>query len=193
MPTLVSTGDVQRAKLEIDRMRRSLRGWLKYRELNDAVLAGKAKTTKPLKYAATVIAQSRDWAAEQRLAKQLHVLLAETMPGVQLPEPDIQANPQAAVELAKIALHGPPTASPQAQGAWYMSWPVLIVGGLLLAVTTAIQSAADVAKHKEEIACRQSGACTDYGFWLKAGGIAALTWVAWQGGLGDRIKKLLKG
>jgi hypothetical protein len=190
---LVSKSDVQQARVEIDRMKRSLRGWLKYRTLNDAVAAGDAPTKKPRAFAREVISQSRDWNAEARLAKQLFVLLSETLPGVQLPDPNVAVNPQAAVQLAKIALDGPPASSPQAQGAWYLSWPVLVVGGLLLAVTTVVQSMADVAKEKERLACVQAGACTDHGFWLKAGGIAALVWVAWQMGLGERVKKALKG
>jgi hypothetical protein len=69
----------------------------------------------------------------------------------------------------------------------------MIVGGLLLAITVTVSSIANVAKHKEEIACRQAGACTDYGFWLKAGGIGMLVYLAWQMGLGERVKKVLKG
>lgn len=190
---LVSKNDVQRAKIEIDRMRRSLRGWLKYRTLNDAVAAGSAPTKKPRAYAAEVVMQSRDMAAEQKLAKQLYVLLSETLPGVQLPEPNVTVNPQAAVQLAHIALEGPTPSSPQAQGVWYLSWPVLIVGGLLLTVTTVVKTYADVAKEKERLACVQAGACTDYGFWLKAGGIAALVWVAWNMGLKERFGKAMKG
>jgi hypothetical protein len=190
---LVSKTDVQRAKVELDRMKGSLRSWLKFRALNDAVAAGTAPTTKPRKYAAEVVTQSRDWDAEQKLAKQLYVLLSETLPGVQLPDPNIVTNPQAAPQLAKIAIDGPPSSSPQAQGAWYTSWPVLIVGGLLLAITTTIRTVAEVAKDKEEKACIQAGACTDSGFWLKVGGISMLVYIAWQMGLGDQIKKALKG
>jgi hypothetical protein len=65
-------------------------------------------------------------------------------------------------------------------GASPWLWPVLIVGAVFLAVTQAISSAADVAKDHEEKACIQAGACTDYGFWLKAGGIAMLAWLAWN-------------
>jgi hypothetical protein len=191
---LVSKNDVSHARVELDRMKRSLQSWLKYRKLNDAVAAGQAPTKKPLSYARLVVSQSRDWDAEQRLAKQLHVLLAESFPDAQLPDPNVTVNPQVAVQLAQIAINGPgPTLnSPQAQGFVWM-WPVLIVGGLLLAVTTAIKTAADVSKEKERIACIQAGACTDYGFWLKAGGIAALAWVAWQMGVGEKIKRAVKG
>ena len=191
---LVSKNDVQRAKLELDRMRRSLAGWLKYRELNDAVVAGTAPTNKPRAFAAEVIAQGRDWNAEQKLAKQLSVLLAETMPDVPLPDANIATNPQAAVQLAKIALNGSASvSSPQATGAIAWWWPAIIVGGLLLAVTTAIRSSAEVAKQKEYYSCVQAGACTDQGKWLKWGGIAALAFVAWKMGLGERIKRAMKG
>jgi hypothetical protein len=190
---IVSKSDVQRAKVELDRMKGSLRGWLKFRTLNDAVASGSVTTNKPRAFAREVISQSRDWEAEHKLAKQLYVLLSETLPGVQLPDPNVTVNPQAAVQLAKIAIDGPPASSPQAQGAWYTSWPVLIVGGLLLAITTTIRTVADVAKDREEKACVAAGACTDSGFWLKIGGISMLVYVAWQMGLGERVKKALKG
>jgi hypothetical protein len=173
-------------------MRHSLKSWLKYRQWNDDVVAGTRPTRQP-RAIAVRIAQQRDWATEQNLADHLHALLSEVMPDAALPEPDVKANPSAAVQLAQIAISGkapPTTAGPQAQGStppWL--WPVLIVGGLLLAVTTAIGSMADVAKTKEEYACIQAGACTDYGFWLKAGGIAALGWFLWtQTSLKDTIK-----
>jgi hypothetical protein len=70
---------------------------------------------------------------------------------------------------------------------------VLIVGGLLLAVTTAVKTAADVAKEREHYACIQAGACTDYGFWLKWAGIGTLAYFAWNDmGVGDMVKGLLK-
>lgn len=191
---LVSSSDVHRAKVELDRMKQSLRGWLKYRTLNDAVAAGTAPTSKPRAYAREVVLQGRNWATEQKLAKQLHVLLTDSFPDAELPDPDVVANPQAAVQLALIAIDGPgaSVALPSPQGMVWL-WPVLIVGGLLLAVTTAIKTEADVAKDKEEKACIQAGACTDYGFWLKAGGIAALAYVAWQMGVVEKIKGALKG
>jgi hypothetical protein len=191
---VVSTSDVSRAKLELDRMKRSLQGWLKFRTLNDAVAAGTAPTKKPRAYAREVVTQNRDWATEQRLARQLYALLSDSFPDAKLPAPDITANPEAAVQLAMIAIDGPSSSasSPTAQGFVWL-WPVLIVGGLLLAVTTAIKTSADVAKDKEEKACIEAGACTDYGFWMKAGGIAALAWVAWQMGVGEHVKHALKG
>lgn len=115
------------------------------------------------------------------------MLLSVLMRGQPLPDPDVAANAGAAVALAQIALQGGTAlSSPSATGSIWSSaahpwlWPVLIVGGLLLVTTTAIKTAADVAKDREEKACIEAGACTDYGFWLRAGGVAALAWLAWE-------------
>jgi len=183
----ITTREVQVAAAELDKMRGSLSAWLKYRTLNDRVLAGTALVKKPMPYAQRVIASTRDMAVEQDLATKLHSLLEVVMSGQKLPDDDIRSNPDAAVQLAQIALMGGRALSgPSATGnvasavghAWM--WPVLIVGGLLVAVTTAIKTAADVAKDREEKACIEAGACTDYGFWLKAGGAIALGWFAWK-------------
>jgi hypothetical protein len=198
----ITTNAVRTAAAELEKMKRSLRGWLKYREINDRVLVGAGKTKLPPGIAKRMIAQTRDIAVEQDLADKLHALLSELMPGVTLPSSNLTDNPQAAVSLAKIALRGQAPA-PAAQAAvdgiftspashpWL--WPVLIVGGLLLAVTTAVKTAADVAKEREHYACIQSGGCTDYGFWLKAGGFTILAWFAWtQLGVGDMVKGAIK-
>lgn len=196
--TTISKAQVQTAAAELAQMRSSLASWLKFRTLNDQVLAGrKTDIKRPLAYAQRVISSSRDMAIEQDLATKLSALLSEVMPDVQLPSPDLRQNPNAAVELANIALVG---ASPKAaMGGLGVSathpwlWPVLIVGGLLLAITTAIKTSADLAAEKERLACIQAGACTDYGFFLKVGGIAMAAYVAWnQFGLGNVVKGLLK-
>ena len=186
MTTTITTGEVQQAARELAGMRRSLASWLKYRTLNDQVTAGTAKVRKPLAYAQRVVAQ-RDMAIEQDLATKLSVLLTALMPEQALPVADVSVNPAGAVQLAQIALAGPSMLSSPSPTGGFLSagghpwlWPVLIVGGLLLVTTTAIKSAADVAKDQEEKACIEAGACTDYGFWLKAGGILALAWFAWE-------------
>jgi hypothetical protein len=185
--TAITTTEVQKAAAELARMRGSIAGWLKYRMLNDQVLAGTARVRKPLPYAQRVVLGARDLAVEQDLATKLSALLGAVMPGQPLPSADLQTNPQGAVQLAQIALQGgsvvsSPTATGGILGAgghpWL--WPALIVGGLLLTITTAIKTAADVAKDHEEKACIEAGACTDYGFWLKAGGVVALVWFAWE-------------
>lgn len=187
MGKAITTREVQVAAAELARMRSSLAGWLKYRTLNDRVMAGTAAVKKPLPYAQAVVAQARDMAVEQDLANKLHALLEVVLPGRELPNADLRSNPAGAVQLAQVALMGGAQVSgPVATGGFLSAaghpwlWPVLIVGGMLLVVTTAIKTAADVAKDREEKACIQAGACTDYGFWLKAGGITALAWFAWN-------------
>lgn len=183
----ITTREVARAQAELQKMRSSLASWLKYRAINDQVAAGTARTNKPLAYAQRVVASARDPQLEQDLATKLHALLEVVMEGQELPSPDLSENPLAAVQLAQVALMG--GAAPVATGGLLSGaggashpwlWPVLIVGGLVLTVTTAIKSSADVAKDKEHKACITAGACTDFGFWLKAGGVAAIAWIAWS-------------
>jgi hypothetical protein len=200
MAQAITTTEVQRAALELASMRSSLSSWLRYRHLNDQVMAGRVQTRRPLAYAQRVVASNRDMTVEQDLANKLHALLEVVMRGRQLPNADLRTNPQGAVQLARIAIDGgAQVASPTATGGLFSGahpwlWPALIVGGLLLTVTTAIKTAADVAKDREEKACIQAGACTDYGFWLKAGGLAALAWFAWhQMGGRELVHSLTKG
>lgn len=186
----ISTADVARAKTELGRMKASLVAWLKYRALNDGIMAGTGKTRKPLAYAQAVIGNRRDMAAEQKLATELHVLLSEVAPELNLPDPDVASNPNAAVQLAALAIRGGQPTGPAAV-AGLQPWvlPVVIASALLIGVTTAIQSAADVAKDKERIACIEAGACTDYGFWLKAASVAGLAWLVWKElGVGAVVK-----
>ena len=184
--TSISTREVQQAAAELARMRAALAAWLRFRTLNDRVLAGTAPVRKPLAYAQRVVASGRDLAAEQDLANKLHALLAVVMAGQSLPNADLRSNPLGAVQLAQVALMGGASVSgPVATGGIFTGghpwlWPALIVGALLVTVTTAIKTAADVAKDREEKACIEAGACTDYGFWLKAAGIGAILWFAWK-------------
>jgi len=196
MTIALTTPDVQAAATELQRMRRSLAMWLKYRSIGDRVLAGTAPVRKPLGYAQRVVATARAEGFEQDLATRLASLLSALMPGQPLPNADLSANPQGAVQLAQIALQGGAVAGgPSATGGLGVAahpwlWPVLIVGGLLLVVTTAIKTQADLAAQREQNACIEAGACTDYGFWLKAGGVLFLAWFAWEklGGR-DLLKK----
>jgi hypothetical protein len=187
MSAPISTREVQAAAAELTRMRSSLAAWLRYRTLNDRVLAGTAPVKKPLTYAQRVVAGGRDMAVEQDLANKLHALLEVVMAGQDLPNADLRSNPAGAVQLAQVALMGGVSVpSPVATGGLLSAashpwiWPAIIVGALLVTVTTAIKTAADVAKDREEKACIEAGACTDYGFWLKAGGALAIAWFAWK-------------
>lgn len=198
--TAIAPQDVQVAAAELQRMRHALVSWLKYRTINDQVLAGTARVRKPLSYAQRVVSTGRDLAVEQDLATTLHALLSALMPGQPLPSPDLSVDPLGAIRLAQIALQGGTVASsPSATGSiagmgghpWL--WPALIVGGLLLVTLTAIKSQADLAAQKEQNACIEAGACTDYGFWLKAGGALFLAWFAWEKlGVGDVAKDIIR-
>lgn len=183
--TAITTTEVQNAARELQKMRVSLAAWLKYRELNDRVLAGTLVTKKPLAYAQQVVASARSAAADQDLANKLRALLSVVMPGQQLPS--------GVVQLAQLAIAGDrQVMEPTAQGGILSSvggaltsgpgwlWPVLIVGALIVTVTTVIKTSADVAKDREHKACIMAGACTDYGFWLKVGGGLLAGWLVWD-------------
>lgn len=191
----VKASEVARAAKELARMKRSLRAWLRYRALNDQILSGQLVPRRlPPGLAKKTVLASRDMEVEQGLADRLHVLLTEVMPEAHLPSPNVRANPDAAPQLAQIALTGEaPRAQPLTQGSVWSSlppWPVLVVAGVLILAVTAIHSYADVAKERERYACIKSGACTDYGFWLKVGGAVAVGWFAWTKlGVGQAVQK----
>lgn len=194
-----STDNVRRAKHELDKMRSSLRKWLKYRTLVDQVAAGSVSTSKPTQYAAYIATTAQTQRSEQKLATQLSILLAQVYPDMTLPNADISGNALAAVQLAQIALGDPSapivTATPT-PSAGLAPWvlPVIIASALLIGITTAIKSAADVQMQAEHDACIESGACTDYGWWMKWAAVLGLAWFAWEKmGVGERVKKSLKG
>lgn len=181
----ITKAEVAKAERRIKKMRRSLKGWLKKRRINDEAAMGKRKAKVPASVLAKTLPLARDWALEQRLAIQLHGLLSDYMDAASLPNPDLKKDPNAAVKLATIAISGrlPNEATaPQSQGLVpLLIWPVVvIVGAVMLTVMSKIGSDADLAELKENNRCIESGACTDSGFWLKLGGIAVFSWVAWD-------------
>lgn len=193
----ITRADVSRASAELESMRKSLRAWLRFRQMNDGVLSGAVPTKIPAAQARQSIMAARRTGTEQDLAGKLYALLSEVMPDVRLPNADLRSNPQGAVQLAQIALTGQaPVMAESAtalEGGPPWMWPVLIVGGLLLAVTTAIRTAADVAKDAEEKECIRAGACTDYGFWLKSAAVLGIGWFAWKElGVGEAVRGFIK-
>lgn len=191
-----SSSQVTRARNELAGMKRSLRAWLSYRARNDLVMAGvapKGREGKLKPDAKLTVARARDVELEQRIATQLHTLLVEVMPEARLPNPDVRANPNAAVELAQIAT-GERVVAPGLGGLGGIPWvPLAVIGGVLLTITTAIKSQAELAAERERLACIQAGACTDYGFWLKAAAILGIGWFAWtQMGLRERVARMKK-
>lgn len=171
----ITTSDVAKAQRELDRMKSALKRWMKYRTINDITQPGKLDAQRQL--------------GDQRLAVQLSTLLKQVMPQAQLP----LASYGNVVALAQIATGElvPPSASPISLNGWM--WPAIIVGAVALTVTSAIKTNADAAADQEHFACIQSGACTDYGFWLKAASVVGLSWFAWTKlGVGDAVKGFVK-
>ena len=201
----ITSAQAQAAKRELGKMKRSLVAWLKFRATNDQVAAGAAVPNAALRHPGKVpttpavlaakLARTRP-ATEAMLADRLYQLLAEVFDPTSLPCPDVTTNPNAAVQLAQIAVSGqlPSSSSaPAAAGAWWV-WPAVIVAGAIaIVLITEIQTSADVAKNQEQIACIEAGKCTDSGFWLKVGAIAVVGWIVWDKmGLGDRLHKSLR-
>lgn len=192
----VSAAETAHAESMLKSMRSSLQGWLKYRRFNNEAAAGKRKAKMSPQYLARALPQRRDYALEQRLANEIHALLSEIMDASSLPNPDLAKDPNAAAKLATIAVAGklPGEAqTPSPQGLVWL-WPAVIVVGLVLTtISSKIKADADLAKEKEHYECIKSGACTDYGFWLKVGGAVVVGWIIWDKfDLRSKVKGLLK-
>lgn len=201
----VTKAEMSRARADLARMKRSLKSWLQYRTINDAIAAGKPVKRPLLRTPGgrrptavahkLVLAQARA-ADEQPLALELHTLLSEIFDPAQLPDPDLAKNPAAAVQLAAIAISGKlpgESPAPEAAGIIWL-WPLaIVVGAITMVITSSIRSKADVAKERERIECIKAGACTDTGFWLKFGAIAVVGWLVWDRmGLRERVSGVLK-
>lgn len=144
------------AEREINRMKKSLVGWLEMRRKNDA--AGDIA--------------ARDWSGEAELAAQLHGLLGEIYSPGSLPDPRVRG---AAVQLAQIALAGKLLDHVEMAKPSPVGFIPLVVGGVvLLGFSSFIGSRADVQKHKETMACVARGECEDPGAWKKWAALAAV-------------------
>jgi len=195
----VTRAEAVRAKHELQRMKRSLKTWLRYRTINDHVAAGQAhavpnallKRPGAVPPSAAVVANTlaRTRAIEEGpLAANLYRLLAEVFDSSSLPDP---RRPTAAVQLAQIAISGKlPGEQPTATATGFIwLWPaVIVVGAIAVVITTKIRSDADAAAEREKYECIKSGKCTDSGFWLKIGAVALGGWLLWdKAGLGQRV------
>jgi hypothetical protein len=184
------------AKAALRRMRGALARWLKFRLRNDAVAAGKRRAKVPPKVAKVMLEQNRDWAGEQKLADQIHALLSEVFDPAALPSADLRKNKDAAVELAKIAISGklPDEAGTPTAAGFVWLWPMVAIAGVVaFTIATYIRTQAEVQMDKEHTECIKMGACTDYGFWLKAAAIGLGGYFLWtRTSLGTKIKGALK-
>lgn len=181
MQTIAQVSPAQ-AKAKLEGMKRSLKGWLEYRQKVDAVASGKV----PGKVAPQVLAaklRADRFAEEDALAGQLYQLLAQVIDPKRLPSPDVEQDPNAAAKLAVIAIVGGVEGdqpAPVAQGGIGTIWPLALIAGVALVIMHGISSAADVAKEKEKTRCIQSGACTDSGFWVKAAALVGIAYVGYN-------------
>lgn len=158
-----------KAKRELERMRRSLKGWLKFRDKNDAI-------------GLTAVEQAERAATEAPLAAKMQELLTAVYGAVALPSD--------ARELARMILSGT-APGPQAAGIL----PFLLIGGLVLVfvVSSAIKNFADVAKERERFECiKKVGAfqCDTTGTLLKYGVLFGIGYIIWTK---TDIQKHLKG
>ena len=184
----------QHALNQLSKMKRELKGWLKYRKINDEIIGGKRASKVSSQY----LLKMRDWDREQRIATRLHLLLSEVFDGQKLPNPDVKADPNAAVKLATIAINGKlpaETSSPQEQGLIWFFWPIAALATIAtITILTKISSDAETARERERLECIKAGACTDYGFWIKWASILFMgAWVyknrQWLLGGGKRTVK----
>lgn len=179
----ITSTEKMKAEKRIKSMRRKLSKWIKARRINDEAAMGRRKAKVPVAVLAKTLPLARDWKLEQRLAVRIHALLSEVMDASQLPNPDISKDPNAAVKLAEIAINGKlaeEAVSPSPQGIIWL-WPVVVVVGMVMfTIMSKISSDADLAELKEMNRCKETGACTDSGFWLKMAGAAIVGWVAWD-------------
>lgn len=199
-----SNGKAQ-ARRALDGMKRSLKSWLDVRSKMDDYVMGQRKApallrnpgAKPLP-PATVAATLRQerYAVEQDLAQTIHSLLVQSgCDERSLPSANVSTNPDAAAQLAALAIEGCEMQGDAGQvGHQGMgAVPLLVVGipvlGAVLVLSQLISSKAEVAKEQERIRCVESGACTDSGFWLKVASVSVIAWLAWDKlGLKNKVK-----
>jgi hypothetical protein len=165
------------AKRAIQRMKRSLKGYLKIRKKLTDLMSGKRKGNIPASLARDII--DLDPVGEQKLASDLYILLSEVHDPASLPLPSADS----VVALAKIAINGEvgqAADKPVAQGFL----PILILAGagvIILTITSFISNRADVQKKKLEVQCEQAGECrrtSETVLWVV--GIMAGGWFAWN-------------
>lgn len=180
--SVVTKDQARASRTKMQQMKNSLEGWLLQRRINDSFVLQ--------------LTEQR-MVDEAELAEMLHALLSEVFDAGQLPDPDITANPDAAVQLAAIAINGKlpgEATTAAAQGVVWM-WPlVIVVGGIAFVISSAIRSKADVSKEHLRHQCIMSGKCTDTGFWFKWGAITLIGYIAiTKTGLGDYLAGILGG
>lgn len=165
---------------EIERMRKSLVGWLRVRGILAAAAEGKVQGANAERAARAL---SRYTPTEKALGKELYRLMREVDSEVNLPEDP--------VELAKLALSN---TSKEAKVTATGIWPLLIVvGGVVLLVASVVNRLSEKAEEERYLECVEAGACpppTNWGKVVFWGVLAAGVWFAWtRTNVFNRFKK----
>lgn len=176
----------KQAERSLKQMQRGLKKWLKVRKRMNEYAAGKVKAKRMVSLPSPVVAatlRQERFADEQDLAETLYALLTECgADPAALPEPNVAKDQNAAAKLALIAIQGKTPSEVKSHSAQGIAWFVLAIpiGGIVLVLSQAIKSKADLAAQKEENRCIESGACTDSGFWLKVASVSVIAWILWD-------------
>ena len=93
------------AQAQLAKLKRSLTAWLDYRGRLDEIIAGK-RTGRDASGSVAATQAAKRPKVEQPLATHLYNLLSEVFDPSALPSPNVAANPNAAVQLAQIAISG---------------------------------------------------------------------------------------
>lgn len=160
-------------RVELNKMKRSLKDWLKYRDMNSRAGLSPTEAAERAQIEAT-------------LAAKMQALLLEVYgSNVRLPSD--------APTLARLIIVGaaPPPSGPQAQGILPL---LIVVGAVALVLMAAINSYADYAKEKEKYECiAKYGAwqCDTSGQLMKWGVIVGIAYLAWTKlGVGNLVMRL---
>ena len=167
----------QAAKVELKRMKGSLKGYLAIRKKLTDLMSGARKGKISAEQARATI--DLDPEGEQKLAEDIYNLLSEVHDPATLPLP----SPDTVVALSKIAITGElgqAADKPVAQGFI----PILILAGagvLLLTLTSFISNRAEVQKEKLRIECQKAGECsTTSETVVKIAVVGLIGWFAWE-------------
>lgn len=162
-------------RVELNKMKRSLKQWLKFRDMNSAAGLTPAEAAERTQI-------------ERTLSAKMQALLFEVYgSNVRLPSD--------APSLAKLIISGtaPQPSGPQAQGIMPL---LIVVGAVALVLMAAVNSYADYAKEKERYECiAKYGAwqCDTSGQLMKWGVIVGIGYLAWTKlGLGGLVMRLAR-
>jgi hypothetical protein len=193
----MTASETAKAKARINKMRASLKDWLRYRTVLTDLAQGKRKGKVPAQVVAKWLEQEHDWAGEKRLAIRLHAMLSEAMDSSLLPDPS--KDREAAVKLARIAISGKlpgEASSPSPTGVVWFIPAAVVIAMVMYGYSAKVEAEADVQKERLKYECIKNAgwmACSGPGALVAAAAFAGLAWLAWDKfGLREAAGKLRK-